>query len=85
MKPFKKKLSDRVKEKLIARGLYDATPDTNIERLNKQLVDNITDKLEDTNLSTLQKNPLIKQLEKNKKKNKEKPIRTSLLLCTNRY
>ncbi len=85
MKQFKKKLSDRVKEKLIARGLYDVSPDTNIERLNKQIVDNITDKLEDTNLSTLQKSPLIKQIEKNKKKNKEKPIRTSLLLCTNRY
>jgi hypothetical protein len=85
MKPLKKKLSDRVKEKLIARGLYDVSPDTNIERLNKQIVDNITDKLEDTNLSTLQKSPLIKQIEKNKKKNKEKPIRTSLLLCTNRY
>lgn len=82
MKKPIKKLSDRVKEKLIARGLYDTTPDTNIERLNKSIVDNITKKLE---VNHLQKSPLIKTLEKNKKKNKEKPIRTSLLLCTHRF
>jgi hypothetical protein len=79
------KLSDRVKEKLIARGLYDKTPDTNIERLNKSVVDHITNKMEDTNLSTLKKTPLTKAIEKNKKKNKEKPIKTSLLLCTTRF
>lgn len=79
------KLSDRVKEKLIARGLYDKTPDTNIERLNKSVVDHITNKMEDANLSTLKKTPLTKAIEKNKKKNKEKPIKTSLLLCTTRF
>ena len=79
-----KKLSDRVIEKLIARGLYDKTPDTNIERLNKSVVDHITDKIEDTNLS-MGKTSLAKAIEKNKKKNKEKPIKTSLLLCTTRF
>jgi uncharacterized protein HemY len=85
MKKPIKKLSERVKEKLIARGLYDKTPDTNIEILNKTMVDHITDKLEDSNVSTLQKSPLIKAFEKNKKKHKEKPIKTSLLLCSTRF
>ena len=80
-----KTLSEKLKDKLIARGIYDATPDTNIERLNKAMVDNITSKMEDTNLSTLQKTPLMKAIEKSKKKNKEKPIKTSLLLCSTRF
>lgn len=85
MRKPNKKLSERIKEKLIARGLYDATPDTNIETLNKKMVDHITDKLDDSNISTLQKSPLIKAFEKNKKKLKEKPIKTSLLLCSTRF
>lgn len=80
-----KKLSDLVKEKLIAKGFYDKTPDTNIEALNKSIIDNMTDNMANLNTNTLKKSPLVKEIEKQKNKKKEKPIKTSLLLCTTRY
>jgi hypothetical protein len=59
---------------LTARGIYDATPDSNIERLNKEIVDLVITK----------KPELIKELDKKKREKKEKPIRTSLLLAKRR-
>jgi hypothetical protein len=58
---------------LTARGIYDSTPDTNIERLNKEIVD----------LAITKKPELIKEIDKKKREKKEKPIRTSLL-CSRR-
>ncbi len=73
-----------LKKLLTARGLYDSTPDTNIERLNKEIIDlAITKKpelkrlVEDSQNGT--KSKLIKEINKQKREKKEKPIRTSLL------
>ena len=63
----------KLKKLLTARGIYDSTPDTNIERLNKEIVD----------LAITKKPELIKELDKKKREKKEKPIRTSLL-CSRR-
>lgn len=84
MKEPYKKLSDKLRDTLIARGLYDKTPDTNIESLNKSIVDNIIKKFDSMEVKTLKKSPLTKELENRKKKLKDKPIKTSLLLC-NRF
>jgi len=62
-----------LKKLLTARGIYDSTPDTNIERLNKEIVD----------LAITKKPELIKELDKKKREKKEKPIRASLL-CSRR-
>lgn len=64
----------RLKELLTAKGYYDSTPDTNIERLEKQLVD--------VTIKNTKKPELGKELDKKKREAKEKPIRTSLLLWT---
>ena len=73
-----------LKKLLTARGVYDVTPDTNIERLNKEIVDlAITKKpeliklVEDSRNGT--KSQFIKEIDKKKREKKEKPIRTSLL------
>lgn len=63
----------RLKKILMKKGFYDTSPDTNIERLEKKMVD----------LAIKKKPELIKELEKTKKEAKEKPIRTSLL-CVKR-
>ena len=63
-----------IRKILIARGIYDPTPDSNIERLNKEIVD----------LAVSKKPELIKELDKKKREKKEKPIRTSLLLAKRR-
>ena len=62
-----------LKKLLTARGIHDSTPDTNIERLNKEIFD----------LAITKKPELIKELDKKKREKKEKPIRTSLL-CSRR-
>lgn len=69
-----KNRSKNIKKILIARGIYDSTPDSNIERLNKDIVDLVVSK----------KPEIVKTIEKAKKEKKEKPIRTSLLLCNRR-
>ena len=61
-----------LKKLLTARGIYDSTPDTNIERLSKEIVD----------LAITKKPELIKELDKKKREKKEKPIRTSVASCT---
>ena len=77
-----------LKKLLTARGIYDSTPDTNIERLNKEIVDLAITKIPaykqavDVALRT-KKPELIKELDKKKREKKEKPIRTSLL-CSRR-
>ena len=60
-----------IRKLLTALGIYDSTPDTNIERLNKEIVD----------LAITKKPELVKTIEKQKREKKEKPVRTSLLLC----
>ena len=62
-----------IKKLLTARGVYDETPDTNIERLSKEIVD----------IAVTKKPELVKTIEKKKRDQKEKPIRTSLL-CSRR-
>ena len=62
----------RLKQLLTAKGYYDSTPDTNIERLEKQMVD--------LTIQHTKKPELVKELDKKKREAKEKPIRTSLLL-----
>lgn len=65
---------NRLKKLLTAKGIYDETPDSNIEQLNKQIVD----------LAINKKPEIVKVIEKAKREKKEKPIRTSLLLCKRR-
>ena len=70
----RKNRSANIKKLLTARGIYDNTPDTNIERLNKDIVD----------LSVSNKSNIVKLIEQKKREKKDKPIRTSLLLCKRR-
>ncbi len=70
----RKNRSANIKKLLTARGIYDNTPDSNIERLNKDIVD----------LSVSNKSNIVKLIEQKKREKKDKPIRTSLLLCKRR-
>lgn len=65
-----------IKKILEKRKQYDSTPDTNIERLEKNIIDISLEP------SSKREPELLKEIKKKKKK--EKPIRTSLLLCNRR-
>jgi hypothetical protein len=65
-----------IKKILEKRKQYDSTPDTNIERLEKDMIDISLEP------SSKREPQLLKEIKKKKKK--EKPIKTSLLLCYRR-
>lgn len=66
----------KIKELLEKKGAYDSTPDTNIERLEKKIID--------LSLESKKQPALVKEINTIKKKKKEKPINTSILYFSQR-